>query len=214
MATTTTRTTRKTKTMVPTDPSTPIAEPKKRGRPRKNSLAPVVLKRSNSTDTKSTSERKSKKGDSVPTIPQPAKAATTEPTPPSKAKTIKAPAKGESNVPTAADNFQAQKAAPEAKSHKSSEDAGSKVQTVVGAAEKFANDAVKAIDSTKGINVEGLQKLMTDTASKGSSESKQQSGNQEIPQGEKTVLLSMLGLTGLWLAFGGKLQKKSEVKQQ
>lgn len=207
--------------------ATPLMEPKKRGRPRKNTITPTIHKRSNSTDSKPAAAKKSQRGDPVPTIPQPsssdAKAAPAE--------KGKKPQKGESNVPTAADKYREQAPAPEATSHKSEisasdpNDLGTRVQ-VVGAqaaegAQYFANKAVESLDSA---NAQGVKDLLQKTLSKATPgggdkegpekghEQKQQKDG-EIPSGEKNALLAALGLTGLWVVFGGRFQKKSGSKK-
>lgn len=201
---------------------TPLMEPKKRGRPRKVPLTPTVLKRSNSTDTKATG-RKSAKGDPVPTIPQPSE------------NTGKTAAKGNvtqnSNVPTAADKFRQQAPTPEATSHKSQistsdpDDVGTRVQAigaqVTNQAQDFANKAVESLNSANPNKVKVLlQETLTKATpgeggaggSKTRQESKQGSSENQtdIPAGEKNALLAALGLTGLWVLFGGRFQKKSK----
>lgn len=205
-------------------------EPKKRGRPRKNTIAPTVHKRSNSTDAKPAAPRKSKKGDQVPTIPQPAE---THEAKGEHSTQGKKSLKDESNVPLAADKFRDQQPVPEATSHKSEvsasnpADLGTRVQ-VVGAeatkgAQEFAQKAVDALDSAKGVSVKGVKDLLQSTLTQAKSEDGNKSGEKtkdehkengkEIPASEKNALLAALGLTGLWVVFGGRFQKKSGGKK-
>ncbi|CCG82631.1 protein of unknown function [Taphrina deformans PYCC 5710] len=221
--------------MAPAEPATPLSEPKKRGRPRKNTLAPTVHKRSNSTDSKPATRKQSKKDDPVPTIPQPP--AVTKSTATKGRDTDKKRPKEEINVPTAADNFRAQEPSPEATGESSPistlnpEDLGTRVQAVsskaASEAQKFADKAVEALDSTGKGGLENVRELLQDTlkqasnATSGSAEDgqkdqksrKDETDGGEIPQSEKTALLSMFGLTGLWVVFGGKFQKKAGPKK-
>lgn len=236
MATTaTTPRTRKTKASIVTESAAPLTEPKKRGRPRKNSLTPTIHKRSNSTDSKPVAERKSKKGD-IPTIPQPTAADESKKTPATEGKRRTTAGKAKAakdNIPQPADKFQAQKPAPKAEDHGTMisaadpEHVGTRVQAigkdVTEEAQKFAEEAVEAIQTGGPSSTEKLQDLLESTLSNASARGEKEGGNQdgqrykyeykekEIPQGEKTALLSFLGLSGLWVAFGDRLQKKKKV---
>lgn len=233
---------------VDTTTTTPTT-PKKRGRPRKDTLAAApttVQKRSSSTDAKSgsTSRKAQKKEDHVvPAIPQPSTTqtqTTSNKSTPSQTTTTTTTKKTESDVqvPSAADSFRASQEPPRAQDAHSTistsdpADLGTRVQAVsrksAGAAEKFAQEAVSALEST-GESVSRVQDLLKQTldgsaqgnnessssSSRGQGSKRQESythesSGEDIPQGEKNVLLSMLGLTGLWVAFGGKLQKKNK----
>lgn len=123
------------------------------------------------------------------------------------------------------------------------QDLGTRVQAVVSdktpsEAEKFARRAVKGIEAA-GAGVGNVQDLLGETIKSASTTTgssgggggggdggaaekthqepgskRDQQEEKELPQGEKTVLLSMLGLTGLWVAFGGRFQRKSGDKKK
>lgn len=175
-----------------------------------------------------------KKSDAVPSIPQPDAAPKTSKS--AAGRQASKTKKQQDNIPTAADHFQTPEPAPEARDAHSTistsdpQDLGTRVQAVsrknANEAERFAQEAVSALEST-GQGISRVQDLLKETIEKASSERvnsgehgehgehgkqgdayKHEPSGKEIPKGEKTALLSMLGLTGLWVAFGGKFQKK------